>query len=121
MAEAILWFSPPGDLEAETAFFLQPGNMANFPGTQTFASGGIVPLINEDFPGLILPDGMLRIEFFETFDDETFGEPGGPAIADAFLSGSLTLQGEEYIPAPGSAAALLLAGAGLVCRRRRGR
>lgn len=89
--------------------FLTPGVGVNNPGTQAFSSGGIVDLIGLGLDFNVGPDGILRVEYFESFDDY-FNDWDG-----IWVSGSLTV--EYVVPAPGAAA--VLASAGLLALRRR--
>jgi len=86
-------------------FSIQPGVGDDMAGTESYQQ----PLIKFS-PGnsLFLTDGMLRVEFFEEFDDD-------PGKIDAQWNGLLTFQVD--IPAPG-AAPLLLVGFGFTRRRR---
>ena len=86
-------------------FSIQPGVGDDMAGTEVYQQ----PLIKFS-PGneLFLSNGLLRIEFFEEFDDD-------PGEIDALWNGQVTLQVD--IPAP-SAAPLLLAGFALARRRR---
>lgn len=58
---------------------------------------------------IVLPDGILRIEFFETYIDY-------PGEIEAHWSGTLTFRA---VPAPGAAAVLALGGVAAFRRRRR--
>ncbi len=80
----------------------------DFAGTGTFTSAGVLKLQDAGLPDLILADGILRLEFWETFDDVA-------DEIDAFLNGTLTLQ--SSVPAPSGVALLGLGG--LVAARRR--
>lgn len=90
--------------------FLRPGIGVNTPGSQAFSSVGLVDLSDNSIENILLPNGVLRIEFFEQFSDIIGG-------ADAVWSGTITI-GTNYPPAPGTAALLLLAGAAGSRRRR---
>jgi uncharacterized protein (TIGR03382 family) len=90
--------------------FLRPGIGVNTPGTQAFSSVGLVDLSDNNIENIFLPNGVLRLEFFEQFTDVLGG-------ADAVWSGTITI-GTNYPPAPGTAALLLLAGAAGSRRRR---
>jgi uncharacterized protein (TIGR03382 family) len=90
---------------------LAPGSADAFPGTGgPYSSGGILDLASIDptFPFQVGGDGMLNLEFFESFDDIA-----GAADAN-WISGTLTVQ---YVPTPGALAVLGLGG--LVATRRR--
>ena len=41
----------------------------NFPGTESYSSGGVVDLIPLGLDFLVDADGVLALEFFESFDD----------------------------------------------------
>lgn len=93
---------------------LRPGAGTDAPGTSLpFASGGQVQFDSIPLPDIILADGVLRMSFFEGFDDVLGVDDG------LWESGFLNLGTfEPAVPAPGAAAVLGLAGlAGL--RRRR--
>jgi MYXO-CTERM domain-containing protein len=96
-----------------SGLFLTPGIGNGFGGTNVnFASAGQIDFSDNAIPNIVLPNGVLRIEFFEGFVDDTLG-------ADAIWDlGSTLFVGVQEVPAPGAAAVLGLAGlAGL--RRRR--
>lgn len=92
-----------------TGLFLTPGFADSFSGTGSYFSE-VVKLADFGIEDIPLPDGVLRVEFFEGFDDVS------DAI-DAFWSGTITLQ---FLPAPATAALLAL-GVGLVGNGRRRR
>lgn len=99
-----------GFLDSPIGLQLSPGSADATPGTGTYSSGGILDLASIDptFPFTAGADGIVNLEFFETFVDNA-------GAADAFwLSGTLTI---EYVPAPGALAMLGLGG--LVAGRRR--
>ncbi len=87
--------------------FLTPGAGYSYPGTGTFSSGGILKLSDYGIPDVVLPDGKLRLEFYEGFDDVADG------IDANWLSGALFIQA---VPEPASLA--LLALGALFIRRR---
>lgn len=89
-----------------TGVFLTPGTDAS-PGIGSYSSGGIVNLVDLALDFAVGGDGLLRVEFWESFVDN-------PGSADAILNGTLTVQ---YIPTPGALAVLGLGG--LVAGRRR--
>ena len=90
---------------------MTPGEGDFFPGTSVpYSSGGIIKLGDVGGPDLQLADGVLVIEFLETFDN-------APGADDAvWKSGTLFIQ---VIPAPGAMALLGLAGLFGAPRRRR--
>lgn len=93
--------------------FLRPGVAQAMPGTNVnFASGGQIDLSDNAIPNVVFANGIMRLEFGETFDDF-------PGAADGFFeAGSSFFIGVAEVPAPGAAAVFGLAGlAGL--RRRR--
>lgn len=89
--------------------FLTPGFSDSFPGTGTYSSGGVIDLWSEGHAFFLNSDGLLNLEFFESFDD----------VADSpdaiFLPGSNIKI--YYLPTPGSFAIIGLGG--LVTARRR--
>lgn len=87
--------------------FLNVGAGNDFPGQLDAADPGI-KLADVGIGDIALPDGVLRMEFFESFDDEA-------GIDGLWKSGFLNIQ--VVVPAPGSAAILGLGG--LVMSRRR--
>ena len=98
-----------------SGLFLRVGAGAanNMPGVNVaFASGGLLDLSTAGIPNIALPNGQLRLEFHETFDD--------PEVApDArFESGGFQIVIAEVVPAPGAAGLLGLAGL-MGLRRRR--
>jgi len=90
-----------------------PGLGDDFTGIKAYADGASLVSLNLDFN--ILADGMLFVEFFESFDDNI-------GAADAtYLSGNLSFTGIGVIPEPGTYGlmALGLIGLSLVAHRRR--
>jgi hypothetical protein len=99
---------------SDTWVSLRPGNGANSSGTGSFSSGGPVDLVELGYSFTVGSDGMLRLEFFESYDDAV-------GAADGFWnSGTLTI-GVSAVPEPGTYGlmALGLLGIALVARRRR--
>jgi len=107
LSEAVMYFDDniAPDL---SGLFLTPGVGNSFSGTMSFSSGGILKLADAGIPDVVLPNGILRIEFFENFDDVA-------NAADANWSGTLTLQAT---PAPGALALIGLGGLAATRRRR---
>lgn len=87
---------------------LTPGVGVGSPGIQSFSSDGVIDLIAIDLHFHLGSDGLLRLEFWDTFNDN-YPDPEG-----RWLDGTITI---HYIPAPGALA--LLGMAGLVGVRRR--
>ena len=93
------------------ALFLTVGNGDDFAGTASYSSGGIFDLAGTGLDFVLAGDGLLNIEFFESFDDVS------GAIDGTFGAGSSIQVQYAVIPAP-SAMALLGLG-GIVAGRRR--
>ncbi|MCB9838638.1 MAG: hypothetical protein H6813_04800 [Phycisphaeraceae bacterium] len=93
----------------QSGLFLTPGINDSFPGQGTYSDPGI-KLADVGIPDIALPDGVLRLEFFESFDD-------GPGVEGIWKSGFLAIQVAE-VPAPGAAALLGLGGLAMSRRRR---
>jgi hypothetical protein len=97
---------------------LTPGLGDNFPGVGNYSSGGVVDLVGLGLSFDVDADGLLRLEFWESFIDFPNDWDG------IWVSGGLTLQYSVpggAIPEPGTWA-MLIAGFGLVgfaARRRR--
>jgi hypothetical protein len=97
---------------------LRPGIGDEFPGIQTYSSGGVVDLTLLGLDFSVGADGLLRLEFWETFVDYPNDWDG------IWQSGTLTfrvLSADAVIPEPATWA-LMIAGFGLVgfaVRRRR--
>lgn len=109
LSEATMYFDD-NVAPDEMGLFLGVGAGENAAGSMAFASGGQLDLSDATIPNIVLPNGVLRIEFFEGFDD-VLGE------ADAIFDGSITV-GVTEVPTPGAAALLGLAGAVGLRRRR---
>ena len=87
---------------------LTPGFGDDFPGTQFYTSSGVIDLVNLGLDFSLDADGLLWLEFFETFDDFTDDW-------DGIWNGTLTI---EVIPTPASFALLGFAGIAAARRRR---
>lgn len=109
LSEAVLGFGSDG----VTAINLTPGTGDTFAGTGTYTSGGIVDLIGIELT-FVVTDGLLTIEFFESFDDIADS-------IDAVITGSLTIEYEAVTAVPVPAAVWLFASGllGLMGARRR--
>lgn len=99
-----------GDTFGTYDLFLTPGTDGeNGTDTRNYSSGGILKLADVNIPDLAISDGVIEMEFFESFDDVS-GEIDGTWEAGSII----TLQ---VVPAPGALALMGLAG--LAGRRRR--
>lgn len=99
------------------SFELTPGAGDNFPGTSVYSSGGVLVLTDFGLNPLLLPDGLVYLEFFELFDDYEDDWDG------IWLAGSVITLRFDAVPEPSSGLAIA-AGAGLLgltglARRRR--
>lgn len=92
--------------------FLTPGVGSSTPGTASFSSGGIVDFSDNAIADIVLPNGELRFDFHETFDD------ANDVIDGYWLEGSVITLTMTIVPAP-SALALLGLGGVVAGRRRR--
>ena len=108
LSEATMYFddniNPDG-----TGLFLTPGSGDNFAGTATYSSGGLIDLEDAGIGNIDLPDGLLRLEFYEGYDDVD------DAIDANYLATS-TLQ-LDIVPEPAGLALLGLGALTLIRRR----
>ncbi|MCA9292576.1 MAG: PEP-CTERM sorting domain-containing protein [Phycisphaerales bacterium] len=101
------------DSAANVGVYLTPnGTGAPLAGSVNSSSGGILDLTDNSIPNLVLPDGVLRLEFFDSYDDY----PGG--IDGHWDSGTLDIA-IAPIPAPSAMGLLGLAGVAALGRKRR--
>jgi len=111
LADMVVAFERTDFLEG---LFLTPAFDAAFPGTGSYSGAGDLVALGLDFA--VAEDGLLRIEFFESWDD-LFGVDGLWNFG-TFTFGVETV--DEPAPVPEPASALLLA-AGLASMRYAGR
>jgi hypothetical protein len=97
------------DIQGE--IFVTPGIGSDFAGTSSFSSGGLIDLVGSGLDFFLGGDGVLNIEFFESFDDVD------GAIDATFLPGS-KLYLQFFVPSPGAPFIFGL-GALVATRRRR--
>lgn len=90
---------------------LTPGDV-DASGTGSYASGGIVDLIGLGFNFTVDGDGLLRLEFFEQFDDED------DVIDATWVSGNLAIE-VAAIPEPATYGMMALGLLGLSAAARR--
>jgi len=111
------WLSEPEirleNSDQSEGFVMTPGAGFDTDGVnQSYDSGGMMDLTTMPIPldFFLNADGVLRIEFYDVFDDNI-------DALDAVFGSASTVQVQYIVPTPGSAALLGLAG--LVGARRR--
>ena len=121
-ADAPSWLSEMaalfGPSDGTYSLVLTPGAGVDNPGTQAFSSGGIINLVDLGLDFFVFADGILRVEFAETFVDFP-GDWDG-----IWESGTLSVQYagmEASVPEPGTLALLGLGLIGIGLRRRAGK
>jgi MYXO-CTERM domain-containing protein len=92
-----------------SGLFLRPGSAATAPGTGSFSSGGIIDLSDNAIPDILLPNGVLRLDFHESFDD------AADVLDGTWDAGVLNI---AVTPAPGALALMGLGGLAAARRRR---
>jgi len=105
LTELYVSYAPLGGVPS---LYLHPGAGQNFPGTMHFSSNGTIKLADVGIPDILLPTGMLELEFFEGFDD------AADQIDGLWLDGYLDIQ---IVPEPVTLVLLML-GLPLLRRRR---
>jgi len=107
LSEAVFYFDD-NIAPDQMGLFLTVGVGNDAPGVGTFNSGGVLKLDDVAIPVVNLPDGILRLELFESYDDVA------DAI-DANISGTLTIQA---VPEPATLALFGMGALALIRRRR---
>ncbi|MBI5708157.1 MAG: PEP-CTERM sorting domain-containing protein [Armatimonadetes bacterium] len=94
--------------------YLRPGAGNNFGGTGSYSSGGIVDLVGPGLTVVLDADNILRLEFYESFNDFADAQDG------FWHDGSrLDLQfNADLVPEPASMAVLGLGALALIRRRK---
>jgi hypothetical protein len=108
-----------GTTSTSALVFLTPGIGDDFPGTEFYSSGGVEDLVWLGLDFFVDADGILRLEFFEDFDD--YPDDWDGIWESGALSIEWSVPGGPVIPEPGTWA-MMIAGFGLVglaARRRR--
>ncbi|MDX9910514.1 MAG: PEP-CTERM sorting domain-containing protein [Phycisphaerales bacterium] len=107
LSEATVDFT---DSAITTGVSLTVGIGDDFSGSSNYNSGGVFDLTTIPLDFVVGADGILRLEFWEGFDD------AANAIDANWLRGALTIR---YEPVPAPASVALLGLGGLVAGRRR--
>jgi len=111
LSEAVVAFGSTSNFNAiNYPLFLTPGVGDDFPGTQTYSSGGLLDLVGLGLDFSLDADGLLWLEFFEDFDD--FADDW-----DGIWNGTISVEIRE-VPAPSAFALLGFAGIAAARRRR---
>ena len=104
LSEATMQFTDSSGSADPNAINLTVGNGDNTPGTMTYNSGGIVDLTDNTLPDVVAAgDGILQIQFFESFDDNA------DAVDSMFTSGTVGIHGIDLVPVACPYAAAVLA------------
>lgn len=108
LSEATMYFDDNIDPDG-TGLFLTPGVGDDEAGTGTYSSGGLIDLSDNGIDNVELPNGLLRLEFYESYDDVT-----GEVDANYLATSTLNL---DIVPEPTSLALLGLGTLALIRRR----
>lgn len=112
LSELALYF---GDTDQSTGVFFTPGFEDSHPGTASYAESADLVALGLDFA--VGADGILRLEFFEDFND-TSVSPDGVWNFGTITFGVQAAPGTG-VPEPASLALLGLGLAGIAAARRR--
>jgi len=93
-----------------SGLFLRPSS-TNASGADNPSSSGVIDLSDNSIPDINLPNGILRIELYESYDDVA------DAIDANWTAGNLTIRAEP-VPEPASLSLLALGGLAALRRRR---
>lgn len=94
---------------------LAPGTEDN-PGTGNYSSGGIINLFDNGIPDIVLSDGLLTLEFFESYDDVA------DSVDAIWTAGTLSFEtAMAPVPLPAALPLLLVSLGGLAMGGRRRR
>lgn len=112
LSELALYF---GDTDQATGVYFTPGFADSQPGTASYADSADLVALGLDFA--VGADGILRLEFFEDFDDASVA-PDGVWNFGTITFGVTAAPGSA-VPEPASLALLGLGLAGIAAARRR--
>lgn len=120
LADSPSWLSEMAmSFESSTVFYVQlrPGVGDDFSGTESYTSGGIVDLVGLGLDFDLEADGLLGMEFFETFDDFA-NDWDGRYLAGSTITVRYEFESGAPAPEPMSLALAGVALLGLVATRR---
>jgi len=99
LSEPVIQFTNSAGSADPNAINLTAGLNDDMPGTMSYTSGGIIDFSDNALPNITAAgDGILRMQFFESFDDVA------DAVDAVFDSGTLTFDGIGLVDNTGDAA-----------------